>query len=185
MKVKELLSENLDKEKHEQIVQSYLDQYRSYLQKLSPFQQRKECISGHNRISRASYWSSEALRIDIHVGDLCYLDYGHAFINEAGYQHFGLVISSFNYKLLVVPMTSNPDAIRQARNVSCIGKEHLYFIGKIPGLNKPSVLFLNDCKFVNSARVISVNGHMNPKSGMFQDILKTLIDRIFGLHMIK
>lgn len=167
----------LDKEddlNNEERIKEYLKEYEKFLLQLPEGRQRKECISGINRIKRLSLWSSDGLNIKVNIGDLCYLDYGLAFINEAGYQHFGLVIGVFNYKVLVIPMTSNQNVIAQARNLGGVGKHHLFYIGKIKGLNKPSVLFLNDLKYVNSARIISVNGHIPPSSEMFKDICQYL-----------
>ncbi|MDE8208759.1 hypothetical protein PT115_04715 [Erysipelothrix rhusiopathiae] len=111
------------------------------------------------------------------------MEFGQAFINEAGYQHFGLVMGIFNYKLFVVPMTSNYEIIRQARNINLFGKRHLYYIGKIPGLNKSSVLFLNDCKYVNSARIISIYGHIDPSSAMFKEIRNLIIKETFDMEV--
>ncbi|QIK68936.1 hypothetical protein G7062_00965 [Erysipelothrix sp. HDW6C] len=170
IKIKEQWFRDYDVDNHEQLIKEYLKDYEAFLRKMTSWQQKKECISGYNRIHRMNYWSSEALNIDVSVGDVCYIDFGHAYINENGYQHFGLVLASHNHKLLVIPMTSKASSIQQARNLNDEGKRHLYYIGKIRGLNKPSVLFLNDCKFINSARIISVNGHIAPNSAMFREI---------------
>lgn len=167
------------------IVENYLRIYKEFVESLSPHKQYKESLSGLNRIQRGELWQNDNLASIIRPGDICYLDYGQAFINEAGYQHFGIVVSIFHHKLLVVPMTSNASTIQNARNVSPEGKKHLYFLGKVKGLNKPSVLFLNDIKFINSSRVISINGHLNPEDSMFQEIVNLLIDEIFGIVVIK
>lgn len=168
-----------DEKTHREFLAYYIKSYTDYLASLSVSQQRKECLSGLNRIQRMDLWSSDGLKIDVRIGDICYLDYGLAFINEAGYQHFGLVMAFMNYKVLVVPMTSNTEMIRQARNVSQQGKKHLYYIGRVAGLNKASVLFLNDIKFINSARIISVNGHIDSKSKMFREIQEYIQSSIF------
>ena len=111
-------------------------------------------------------------------GDICYLDYGHAYKNEAGYQHFGLILTSWNQKLLVLPMTSNPTAAKEAGNIHENGRSHLYYIGNQEGLNKASTLFLNDAKFINSSRVISINGHIRTDSFMFEEILQIMFAQI-------
>lgn len=167
------------------LVVDYLDEYVNFINEMTEEQKRKECISGYNRVRRIQLWSSENLRIEVKPGDICYLDYGQVFTNEAGYQHFGLVVSKFNYKIFVIPMTSNPAMVQKARNLNPPGREHLYHIGQIEGLNKPSVLFLNDCKYINSSRIISVNAHIDPRSEMFQEILQYISQGIFGEFMIK
>lgn len=164
-------------------VEEYLETYRKYIYLLPPYYIRKECISGLNRMCRQKNWSCESLNMTVSIGDICYMEFGQAFINEAGYQHFGLVMGIFNYKLFVVPMTSNFEIIRQARNINLFGKRHLYYIGKIPGLNKSSVLFLNDCKYVNSARIISINGHIDPSSAMFKEIRNLIIKETFDVEV--
>lgn len=168
-----------DEKKHPKIIDEYLSLYQEFIASMPKEQQRKECLSGFNRIKRMELWSSNALNIDIRIGDICYLEYGQAFMNEAGYQHFGLVVSVYNYKLLVIPMTSNAATIRQAQNVTHDGKKHLYYIGKVAGLNKPSVLFLNDCKFVNSSRIIACKARICPQSKMFKEIIYCLKKGIF------
>lgn len=183
--IKEEWLTDYDFSKHDEILETYFDDYYHFVKQQSIQQQRKECLSGYNRIRRAHLWSSEALKVNVRVGDICYLEYGLAFINEAGYQHFGLVLAIFNHKLLVAPMTSNKEMIQQARNVMRQGKQHLYYIGKWEGLNKPSVLFLNDIKFINSARIISINGHMDPDSKMFREIMMYLKTELFGPYMVK
>ena len=185
MKIKESWFKDYNSEEDTIIRDTYLETYERFLNSLSPKIRYKECLSGFNRINRSKSWSAIPYGIEVKVGDICYIDFGHAYINEAGYQHFGLVIAEFNYKILVVPMTSNSSTIHQARNIDGTGKPHLYFLGKIKGLNKPSVLFLNDCKFINSSRVITVNGHIEPQDRMFKEIIQHLIQEIFALLMIE
>ena len=75
---------------------------------------------------------------------------------EAGYQHFGLVVSKCNGKALVIPMTSNTSTYEQAYDIELNpnGKKHLMKIGQIIGLHRPSVLFLNDQSWVESAELL-------------------------------
>ena len=42
-------------------------------------------------------------------------------------------------------------------------------------LNKASVLFLNDAKWINSARVIDVKAHIDPNSHLFDKIKKCVM----------
>lgn len=126
-------------------------------------------ISETNWIARGHYPSGEEVGIHVRVGDVVYMDFGQAYLNEMGYQHFALVIALCEKKALVVPMTSNIKTCENAYDSEHLkGKKNLYcYPGIIEGLNKKSVLFLNDMKFINTARIIDVKGHINVKSNDF------------------
>ncbi|MBQ0064612.1 MAG: type II toxin-antitoxin system PemK/MazF family toxin [Firmicutes bacterium] len=109
----------------------------------------------------------------IEEGDICYIDFGNAYINEAGYLHFGLVLSVNNRKVFVVPMTSNEKAVFVSQF-----KDHLMPFPKIRGLKKKSAVFLNDAKWINAARVIDVKAHIDPMGPLFQKIQQAIIDLI-------
>lgn len=96
--------------------------------------------------------------------------------SEVGYQHFGLVLAMKNGKIFVVPMSGNSSAYHRAYDpVSHMGKRHLMRLPEIEGLNKASVLFLNDAKWINSARVIDVKAHIDPNSHLFDKIKKCVM----------
>lgn len=167
--------------KPDYLVEDYLDELREYLLSLPYHDIKRECISGYNRFDRHDYISSLDFDMWVTEGDIVYCDFGQAYLNEAGYQHFGLVIKMFSYKAFVVPMSSNKTTISKAMNFEnnhCDKKDHLYYIGQPEGLNKPSVLFLNDAKFINTARVISIKGHLNTESKEFCEI-KALYHDLF------
>lgn len=140
-------------------------------------------ISEANWIIRGRCTSSKPFGIEVRAGDVCYLDYGQAYLNEAGYQHFGLVITLYSHKALVVPMTSNKTQYASAydEKENPKGKKHLMRIGQLPGMNKPSVLFLNDMKFINTARVIDVKAHMEENSSQFLLVKARLMRILSGM----
>ena len=79
-------------------------------------------------------------------------------------------------KIFVVPMSGNSSAYHKAYDpVLRIGKRHLMRLPEIEGLNKSSVLFLNDAKWINSARVIDVKAHIDPNSHLFDKIKKCVM----------
>ncbi len=161
----------------EELVNYYIEEYKGFIDSLPSNLQRRECLSGLNRVKRIDYWSSKDLNLIVKPGDICFFEYGHAFLNEAGYQHFGLIISKYNHKAFVVPMTSNRTSIRKAtESKNCT---HLFYIGQLCGLDKKSVLFLNDSKFVNTCRIISINAHLDTDSVMFKEISQLLKNIIF------
>jgi hypothetical protein len=120
--------------------------------------------------------------LPLSIGDVAYIDFGHAYLHEAGYQHFGLVLSVVNGKVFVVPMTSNPNAYAQAYD-GCsnpTGKKHLMRVGLLSGLNRPSVLFLNDSKFISPSRIIEIKGHLSVTDPLFADITHRVRATIFN-----
>ncbi|MFV0381131.1 MAG: hypothetical protein ACK5KR_02700 [Breznakia sp.] len=117
---------------------------------------------------RSRYKSCEDLGVWIRIGDICFIDYGPNYINEAGFQHFGLILSIENAKVLVIPMTSNPKTHQEALQ----GRKHLFALGQIIGMHRNSTLFLNDAKFVNSARIIDVKANIPKQSKLFKKIKK-------------
>ena len=99
-----------------------------------------------------------------------------AYLSEVGYQHFGLVLAMKHGKIFVVPMSGNSSAYHKAYDpILRAGKRHLMRLPEIEGLNKSSVLFLNDAKWINSARVIDVKAHIDPNSYLFDKIKKCVL----------
>lgn len=160
------------------IVDDYLNELRSYLSAMPYHEIKRECISGYNRFIRSKFISSLDFDLRIKIGDIVFCDFGQAYLNEAGFQHFGLVLKLFSYKAFVVPMSSNTQTILKAKNhpLAQTQKDHLYYIGMPEGLNRPSVLFLNDAKFINTARIIEVKSFLDPQSTLFQEIMKVYQD---------
>ncbi|MBQ6356992.1 MAG: hypothetical protein IJI52_07835, partial [Solobacterium sp.] len=53
-------------------------------------------------------------------------------------------------------------------------------LGKIEPMNRPSVLFLNDMKFINTARVIDVKAHLDVRSVLFRRIQQRMLEVLFS-----
>lgn len=174
-----LKGENSDLDFNE--VMKYHIKYRyKELSNESKYHLARILISEFNYDLRSQYKSNELVGFKVNLGDICYIDFGKAYITEAGFQHFGIVIGYCNSKALVVPMSSNISMYKQSYCEKTFpnGKVHLYRLPEVNGLKKKSVLFLNDIKYVNTARVIEVKGRIDPESALFKDILgrvKTLI----------
>ena len=148
---------------------------------LVPEKVKESMVSEENWIARYSCGGSEELGISVTPGDICYMDFGHAYLYEVGYQHFGIVLALWQKKALVVPMTSNETTYAKAYDPidNPYGKSNLMRLGQLPGMNKPSVLFLNDMRFVNTARVIKVMAHLDVKSEKFWDIQDRINEHLF------
>lgn len=128
-------------------------------------------ISAQNLRDRRNLVSCELLGVHIEIGDICFIDFGDAYLQEIGYQHFGLITAMYHGKAFVIPMSGNYNAYVQAYSKdNPNGKQHLMKLGKMKGMNKPSVLFINDAKWINTARIIDVKAHLDPKSELFIDI---------------
>ena len=135
-------------------------------------------------VMRSQCYSGEEVGIHVERGDICWMDYGQTFINEMGYQHFGLVVSLWNKKALVIPVTSNPSAYEKAGDGSQPGN-HLFRIGMPEGLNRPSTLFMNDIRFVNTARILCIRAHIDMNSSMFRAIQSQLVMCLMGVNEAK
>lgn len=138
----------------------------------------KKLISEENYRTRKDFVHCGQFGLKINVGDVCYIDYGaEAYIQETGFQHFGIIIATSKSKALVIPMTSNSRTYEKAVEDY---HDELFAIPFIEGLCKPSVLFLNDAKFINTSRIIDIKSHIDKNSELFQDIKSsyfTLIDK--------
>ena len=152
--------------------QDYLSAKANVYRKLQKHNYENNLISETNWVLRSRYGCGEECGINVEVGDICYLDYGQSYLNEMGYQHFGIVMAIYQKKALVIPMTSNKETYDKAYDKfdNPKGKRNLMRIGAIKGLNKPSVLFLNDMRFVNTARIIRIQAHLSRRSSLFKSI---------------
>lgn len=158
------------------LVEETLHDMKQHLFKQTRKEALCQLLSTYNYIQRSQRSSHSSLTIK--AGDVCFIDFGHAYLHEAGYQHFGLVMSSVHGKIFVIPMTSNPNAYKLAYDPieQPEGKKHLYRFQQSCGLNRPSVLFLNDCKFISPLRVIEVKGNLSPESDVFKRIQKHVFE---------
>ncbi len=153
-------------------IEEYVTNVRNEYKTMNAKQARDRLLSEYNYQVRSKLKSSRSFGLSIREGDICYIDYGKAYISEAGYQHFGLVLKVFCGKALVLPMTSNPTNYDQAYDpvTNPDGLRHLMRLGKTEGLYKYSVLFLNDGKYINTARIIDVKSHLDCDSTLFNEI---------------
>lgn len=161
------------------LIESNLDDLRNLLNQQSSQEVARHILSTQNYIQRSQWMVSET--VEVKVGDVCFIDFGQAYRHEAGYQHFGFVLSKLNGKVFVIPMTSNSEAYRQAydENLNPKGKPHLMRFGQICGLNRPSVLFLNDCKFISPSRIIEIKGHLDESDQHFIQIQQRVARCLF------
>ena len=128
-----------------------------------------------NWMLRSRY--SSGLEIGIHVspGDICWMDFGQMFNREMGYQHFGLIIGMMDEKAVVVPVTSSETAHAKAENRN-VRVQNVIFIGQPVGLTKPSSVYINDIRTINTARIMKIRAHIDVNSEVFVRIKDSVID---------
>lgn len=177
-----LKGEEVDKVDDPCIWTNYIETKRKLIRQIDPKYEKFCMVSEANWLLRNQAISCDDLGVKVRVGDICYIDFGVAYLNEAGFQHFGLVLSIYQKKAFVIPMTSNQiqcqNAYDSKRNKE--GKKHLMKIGVIAGMTRESVLFLNDCKYINSARVIDVKAHICPSDPLFLKIKERVKETLFN-----
>lgn len=161
----------------QEAIENYIVNIREEYGNMNAKQARDTLLSEYNYQMRSHLKSSRSFGLNIEAGDICYIDYGRAYISEIGYQHFGLVLKVFCGKAFVLPMTSNENNYSLAYDPvsNPDGLRHLMRLGKVEGLYRYSVLFLNDGKFINTARIIDIKGHIDPQGELFERIRNRFI----------
>lgn len=161
---------------HKSDIGNYIENNVNYCNSLDEGKLNSFILSENNWMERRKCASGEEIGITVRPGDVCYLDYGRTYLNEAGYQHFGLIMAISSCKALIIPMTSNRRTYSKAYdpNENPHGKINLYQLGKLPGMNRESVLFLNDARFINTARVIKIMAHLDTGDKRFSEIQNRL-----------
>lgn len=155
----------------EELWQHYIEEKSQDYRSLEVKDAIPKLISDMNLRERRNITNCNELGVDIRVGDICYIDFGEAYIYEIGFQHFGIIMTLFHNKAFVVPISGNHSAYVQAYGKdNPKGKRHLMRLGKIRGMNKESVLFINDAKWINTARIIDVKSHLDKNSNLFREI---------------
>ncbi|WP_273402193.1 hypothetical protein [Traorella massiliensis] len=159
--------ENVIQQEWEKLWNWFIEEKKDEYAKITYKEGVQRLVSEKNYNTRRNIPSSKALGFTIEPGDICYTDFGQAYLYEAGYQHFGLVIAIVHFKALIIPMTSNERTYK--KSLTSEGT-YLFPLGTINGLYKESVLFLNDAKFINTARIIDVKAHVPTNSKLFMNI---------------
>jgi hypothetical protein len=180
MRLQDLLAyqKRQDDQAKSKMILEFARSYQTYLERLPMKVAYMECMSGLNRIKRSNPTYLVHAVEGINIGDVCFIDYGQAYRYEAGFQHFGIIMNIINNKVFVVPMTSNPETYSKANPLNDHPLPQLYQLGIIEGLNKESVCFLHDAKFINRARIIKIQGHIDPTSHLYRQLKQRLQETI-------
>lgn len=142
---------------------------KQMLQKLPPQEAYAYLVSKLNWCDRKQISSCQELGVHIRKGDICFVEYGSAYLCEIGYQHFGLILAIVHHKALIVPISGSKSAYQHAAH-----KKHVMRLGRVPGMNKVSVLYLNDAKWINTVRIIDVKAHLDTDSSLFMEVEKRI-----------
>ena len=73
-------------------LEDYLDALRSEFENMEVSRAADTLLSDLNYQNRSQLRSCRIFGMTIRPGDICYIDFGRAYRQEAGYQHFGLVL---------------------------------------------------------------------------------------------
>lgn len=168
------------------LIQQYLKSMKEAYQHLMPGKVGRCMISQENWLDRGLCTCGEEAGVQVKPGDICWMEYGQAYLNEMGYQHFGLIIAIIMHKALVIPLTSNEKAYEKAYDeiTNPSGNRCLMRIGLVEGLRKNSTLYLNDMKFVNTARMFEVRAHLDEDDILFMRIKDRVRDMLMMVHVI-
>ncbi len=166
----------LQNEKLELLKKQVYAEEQTFLEQMEINEQFDYYVSKLNYFRRKNALSCFEFNVFIRIGDICYIDYGLSYIHEIGYLHFGLIVSMNRDKVLVVPITgSNTKTMRKIGGKD----EHIVQLGRIQGMRKMCACYINDAKWINTARIIDVKSRISVYSEQFQNIkqrLKECID---------
>lgn len=161
----DLKKEFLNHKRFEEIWEEYQKQEKMQLKKLSTGEAMdyiKSHLNFFERKEEVIYRNEE-----IKIGDICYIDYGINYKQECGYFHMGLIIDIKQYEYLILPMTSNVKAFEKAVFWK---KSNLLPLPHVDHIEKNTTIFLNDARFINSARIIMKVSNIEKNSAEFKHI---------------
>lgn len=165
----------LQNEKLEMLKKQVSIEEQTFLKQMDENEQFDYFVSKLNYFRRKNALSCLDFNVYIRIGDICYIDYGLSYIHEIGYLHFGLIVSMNRDKVLVVPITgSNTKTMRKIGDTD----DHIVNLGKIEGMRKICACYINDAKWINTARIIDVKSRIPVRSKQFQDIKQRLKESI-------
>ena len=162
----------LKNKKLELLKEQAFHEEQTLLNEMSPEEQFDYMISKMNYCRRKHALSCLEFNVLIDVGDICYIDYGNSYINETGYLHFGLILALNHGKAFVVPITGSNNRLME-KDV-----EHVYKLGKVKGMKKICMCYLNDAKWINTSRIIDVKSHLPVLSKSFKEIKEKVIENM-------
>lgn len=135
-------------------IEKYLSNFREYLLSLKVYDTASLLIAEQDWLKRKDF----SINYNKLVGRILKVDFGKVYNCENGYFHYGVCISEFDDKYLVIPMTTSNDEIKIAYHPTyrVTGEKRLYLLKKEDGNTKDAALYVNDAKFISNGRIISV-----------------------------
>lgn len=147
---------------------------KSSLSKVSAYVATSRLISAINFHDRGHADSIMELNPSMEkpkIGDLYYFDFGTQYHHETSYLHPGIVLNTLSGKLEVVPVTTSPSIYHRAIRFHV---KELVALPKTEGLlPENSAVLLDDVRWINSARIVRLIGHIEPTSALFQNIIRS------------
>lgn len=114
-------------------------------------------------------------------GDICIVNFGYNCIhNEANYFMYALILKVTTNKVLVIPISESKEVYLQSYDdTNRKGKIHFMKFRQLFDKVPYATLILNDLHFINSHRIIRIEGHISSKDEEFQKIIKRLKKVLF------
>lgn len=159
----------------------YTQEKGEFYRELMPKEAEACILSEANWLFRRGCNGSYEFNIYVHPGDICWLDYGRAYNREMGFQHFGLILTICAGKALIAPITSSASSYERTYGDSgnYDNVKYQMSIGIPKGLRRYCTVYLNDLRFINTARIIGKRGYIPVNSPLFIEI-KRRVKEILG-----
>ena len=116
-------------------------------------------------------------------GTIVEIEYGLPYKTEIPYRHSGLVIKSYDNKILVVPCTSHKDFLDKAYHPIDNPNGDIAYrkVGIEENFDHDCVLVLDDFKVISKNRIISTCGQVNmdTEESVYYEVRNTIFHNVF------
>ena len=110
-------------------------------------------------------------------GDVIEVEFGLRYKGEVAFRHTAIVIQTLNNKTFVVPVTSNPEKIRQVKKTN---PWYLKLLDQNDGFDHECVAVLNDASFIVHNRILSKIKGIHVDSEIISEFREELMNHMFS-----
>ena len=155
-----------------QEIENYLNNFREYLLSQNVYDTASLLIAEQDWLKRKDSISTYKNVI----GKILKIDFGKTYNTEIGYIHYGLCISEFDDKYLVIPLTTANDEIKASYHPKyrVYGKKRLFLLKKEDGNTQDSALYMNDARYITGSRIIGIGNKIAP--GAYNNIIQLFFE---------
>ena len=119
----------------------------------------------------------KAARYNLKKGDIIEVEFGLKYQGETAYRHTAIVIQALKNSIFVVPVTSNPQKVRKAKNGN---SQYLQLLDENDGLDHECVAVLDNASFIVPTRILSKINGKQLSTEKIEVIRKKLMNGIFS-----